>query len=186
MGNRGPAMRKTMLAVMLVILIIPMVQAVKCAEIDMTSKVTSVHDGDTFTLVTGERVRLADLNAPELGVPGSYEARDYLDSLVYQQKVYLDVDDLYRTDTYGRLVCVVYVDYNSTHLLNVNKALIDGGYAKAKNYDNEFNYNAFVLYVPRTLINQPTADNTPLSLISTVVVLAMIVLFVFLMMLRKR
>jgi len=127
MGNRGPAMRKTMLAVMLVILILPMVQAVKCAEIDMTSKVTSVHDGDTFTLVTGERVRLADLDAPELGEPGSYEARDYLDSLVYQQTVYLDVDDLYRTDTYGRLVCAVYVDYNSTHLLNVNKALIDGG-----------------------------------------------------------
>jgi len=179
-------MRKTALAFLLVILALPMVQAVMCAEIDMTSRVITVHDGDTFTLLTEERVRLADLDAPELGEPGSYEARDYLDSWVYPQTVYLDVDDLYQTDTYGRLVCVVYIDYNSTHFLNVNKALIDGGYAEARNYDNEFNYNAFMLYVPKDQIYQLAADNTTLILIGAAAVLAVIAFLVLLVMLRKR
>jgi micrococcal nuclease len=163
-----------------------MVQAVMCAEIDMTSIVATVHDGDTFILNTGEKVRLADLNAPELGEPGSYEARDYLDSLVCQHTVYLDVDDRYQTDIYERLVCVVYVDYNSTHLLNVNKALIDGGYAEARNYNNEFNYDTFMLYVPRSIINQTAVDNVPLSLLGMAVVFALIILVFLLMILKRR
>jgi len=137
------------LAVVLLVFALQAVHVVTSVEIDMNSTVVAVHDGDTFALATGERVRLADLNAPELGEDGSYEARDYLSSLVRQKTVYLDVDDKYRTDIYGRLVCVVYVEYNSTHYLNVNKALIDGGYAEARNYDNEFNFNAFALYHPR-------------------------------------
>ncbi|MEJ5292449.1 MAG: thermonuclease family protein [Candidatus Methanosuratincola sp.] len=99
-------------AVVLLVLSLQAVNVVTSVEIDMNSTVMAVHDGDTFTLATGERVRLADLNAPELGEDGSYEARDYLSSLVWQKTVYLDVDDKYRTDIYGRLVCVVYVDYN--------------------------------------------------------------------------
>jgi micrococcal nuclease len=179
-------MRKILLASMLLVFILLAVQFVRCAEIDMTSYVSSVHDGDTFTLTTGEKIRLADLNAPELGQPGSYEARDYLDSLVYHQTVYMDVDDLYRTDSFGRLVCVVYVDYNSTHYLNVNKALIDGGYAEARNYDNEFNFNSFVLYLPQAQPDQPIVDGFPFGLTGAVIVFGIIALLVFLMALKKR
>jgi endonuclease YncB( thermonuclease family) len=82
-------------------------------------------------------VRLADLNAPELGDEGADDATDCLDSLVYGKNVYLNADDKYKTDSFGRLVCVAYADYNSTHYLNVNRTLIDGGYAKARNYDND-------------------------------------------------
>lgn len=136
-------------AMMMLSLTLQAIHVVACMEIDMISTVMSVHDGDTFTLVTGERVRLADLNAPELGEDGSYEARDYLSSLVRQKTVYLDIDDKYRTDAYGRLVCVVYVDYNSTHYLNINKALIESGHAGARDYDNEFKPGAFVLFIPK-------------------------------------
>jgi micrococcal nuclease len=176
-------MRKILFASMLLVLILPTVQVVRCVEIDMTSYVSSVHDGDTFTLNSGEKVRLADLDAPELGEPGSYEARDYLNSLVYQQTVYLDVDDEYRTDSYGRLVCVVYVDYNSTHYLNVNEALIDGGYAEARNYDNEFNYNTFALYIPK---DQPIDGDIPSNTIGGILVFAVIAVIAFLILIKKR
>jgi hypothetical protein len=169
---------------MLLLLTLSTVRVVWGAEIDMTSYVSSVHDGDTFTLNTGEKVRLADLNAPELGDTGADEATDFLDSLVYHKTVYMDVDDLYRTDAFGRLVCVVYVDYNSTHYLNVNKALIDGGYAEARNYDNEFNYNAFSMNIPKVQLELAETDGIFSSLIGVVAVLAVIILVVLLM--RKR
>lgn len=101
-------------------------------EIDGTAVVTSVHDGDTFSLDRdfhgSHTVRLADINASELGQPLSYEARDYLIQLVRSKSIYLDIDDVYIYDFHGtgdRLVCVVYVDYNSTHYTNVNEALVD-------------------------------------------------------------
>jgi len=174
------AIRKRLVVAALLALVISAVQGVMGAEIDMTSYVASVHDGDTFTLDTGEKVRLADLNAPELGDTGSYEARDYLDSLVYHRTVYLDVDDLYSTDSYGRLVCVVYVDYNSTHYTNVNKALIDGGYAAAKDYDNEFRYSSFVLYLPKDQPTQMLAGGIYFEVVAAIAALAVIVIIVLL------
>jgi endonuclease YncB( thermonuclease family) len=115
-------------------------------EIDATAVAVEVHDGDTFHLdrVTNgsDTVRLADVDAPELGQPLSYEARDFLKGLVLAKTVYLDIDDTYVYDYRGtgdRLVCVVYVGYNSTHYENVNKALWIAGLAERKEYDNEFN-----------------------------------------------
>lgn len=161
------------------------VHVVICMEIDMISTVVSVYDGDTFTLATGERVRLADLNAPEIGESGSYEARDYLSSLVRQKTVYLDVDDKYRTDYYGRLVCVVYVEYNSTHYLNVNKALIDGGYAEIMEYDNEFKASSLLLYVPKDLPHQPVAYGYQ-PYVGTVIAIAVFTIVVLIMVLSRR
>jgi len=126
-------------------------------EIDATAVAVKVHDGDTFYLdrvINGSNtVRLADVNAPELGQPLSYEARDFLKGLVLAKTVYLDIDDIYVYDYRGtgdRLVCVVYVDYNSTHYENVNKALWIAGLAEKKEYDNEFNADTWTLYVPKT------------------------------------
>ena len=61
--------------------------------------------------------------------------------------MYLDIDDLYGTGTYDRLICVAYVNYDSTHYLNVNKALLVEGYAEISNYDNEFTPYTWTLYV---------------------------------------
>jgi len=126
-------------------------------EIDATAVVVDVHDGDTFYLdriVNGSNtIRMADINASELGQPLFYEARDFLSGLVLHKTVYLDIDDVYVYDYSGtgdRLVCVVYVDYNSTHYLNVNEALLVAGLAEKKEYDNEFNADTWNLYVPKT------------------------------------
>lgn len=54
---------------------------------------------------------------------------------------------MYVMDRYNRLICVVYVEYNSTHLLNVNKWLLDHGYVRVNDYPNEFNPSVWRLYV---------------------------------------
>jgi endonuclease YncB( thermonuclease family) len=126
-------------------------------EIDATAVAIEVHDGDTFYLdrvINGSNtVRLADVNAPELGQSLSYEARDFLKELLLAKTVYLDIDDIYIYDYRGtgdRLVCVVYVDHNSTHYENVNEALWIAGLAEKKEYDNEFNADTWTLYVLKT------------------------------------
>jgi hypothetical protein len=75
-----------------------------------------------------------------------------LKGLVLAKTVYLDIDDIYTYDYSGtgdRLVCVVYVDYNSTHYENVNKALLTAGLAEIKEYYNEFNSDTWAIYVPK-------------------------------------
>ena len=118
-------------------------------ETDMTSVVNWVTDGDTFNLTSGDKVRLADIDAPEIGKNGYLNAKNFLISLIYNKTVYLDIDDLSRTDQYGRLICVAFVDYNSTHVTNVNKALLVENVAVITDYtNNEFNPSTWSLYVP--------------------------------------
>jgi endonuclease YncB( thermonuclease family) len=121
-------------------------------ENDKTVLVSTVIDGDTFYAVSGDMIRLADIDAPEQGEPGYDDARNLLTSLVYNRQVYLDIDDISKTDTYGRLVCVVYSEHNSTHLKNVNKALLAGGAAALWDHSNEFNPYLWTLYVQKTVI----------------------------------
>jgi len=116
-------------------------------EVDLTAYVYRVVDGDTFDGFPSGRVRLADINTPEMGEAGYSEAKEALTRLVLNKRVYLDVDDLYVMDKYNRLVAVVYVEYNSTHLMNVNKWLLVNGYAKLFDHPNEFNPSDWSLYV---------------------------------------
>lgn len=118
-------------------------------EIDKTAEVRWVIDGDTFDTTAGDRIRLADIDAPESGESGYSSAKTFLASLVDNKRVYLDIDDVYRTDKYGRLICVVHVNYNSTHYKNVNKALLVGGYATIWNFNNEFDPYTWTLYTPK-------------------------------------
>ena len=89
-------------------------------EIDEVSVATYITDGDTFDIATGETIRLADVDTPEWYDVGGQEATDFLGALIYNERVYLDIDDLYGYGPYGRLICLVYVDFNSTHYCNVN------------------------------------------------------------------
>ena len=130
-------------------------------EVDKTAFVTRVIDGDTFEISSGERIRLADVDCPEYYEYGYSQAKDYLTSQIDGKTVYLDIDDIYRTDRYGRLVCVVYVDYDSTHLMNVNKALLDGGYAVISNYNNEFSPYSWSLYLLKEVVPEPTQSPSP-------------------------
>ena len=87
-------------------------------EVDSVCVVYSVIDGDTFDAFPTGRVRLADIDAPDSG-SGSTEARNFLNSQIGQKLVYLNVDDVGVIDSWQRLVCVVYVRYNQTHLFHV-------------------------------------------------------------------
>jgi len=116
-------------------------------EVDEVAHVYYVVDGDTFDGFPSGRVRLADVDAPERDEPGFEEAKQALADLTQYKIVYLDVDDWYVMDRYNRLVCLVYVRYNSTHLLNVNKWLVENGYAVIADYPNEFDPDSWTMYV---------------------------------------
>lgn len=142
-------------------------------RINLEGVVSQVIDGDTFYLVSGDRVRLADINTPEIGEPGYDNAKDYTYGLVNGQTVYLDVDDVSRIDSHSRLVCVVYVDYNATHYLNLNKALLVSGLAEVWDHtNNEFDPDDWQLYVSKStgllspnptspITTYPTLKSTP-------------------------
>ena len=90
--------------------------------------VASVYDGDTLTLTSGQRVRLLQIDTPELGSGECYSraARTALLVLVpVGSRVTLEVDPrLDRIDRYGRLLR--YVHRGS---LNVNVQLVRRGAA---------------------------------------------------------
>ena len=117
-------------------------------EIDNTGIATNIVDGDTFDVDSIGRIRLADIDCPEPGEPGCETASNYLEFLIYEKEVYIDEDDITGTDPYGRMVAVVYVYHNESHLKNVNKALLVAGHAVIWDFDNnEFNPYEWTLYV---------------------------------------
>ena len=68
-------------------------------------KVIDVIDGDTFTCFTDEndllKVRLAEIDAPELNQPYGEHSKQSLSKLISSEMVRLDITD---TDSYGRSV----------------------------------------------------------------------------------
>jgi len=137
--------------------------------------VIKVVDGDTFDVKEIGRIRLADVNTPEIDTEEGKEAKEYVKGLCYQKKVYLDIDDLYITGKYGRIVAVVYIPYNETHYVNLNQLLLKEGYAEARDYPNEFNPDDWIgspleyialtpsptpFYTPSLLTPTPTSTPT--------------------------
>jgi len=117
---------------------------------DVVSTATNIVDGDTFDIASGDTIRLADVDTPEYYEVGYNEASNFLSELIYNKRVYLDVDDIHTYDTLGkRIVCCVYVDYNSTHYLNVNDILLELNYARIWDHDNEFNPYTWSLFLPK-------------------------------------
>lgn len=94
---------------------------------ELQGQVTAVHDGDTFELRTGARtrirIRLADIDAPELAQANGQASRSNLEKLVGGQ--FVTVANL-EPDRYGRTVGKVL-----SAGLDVNLAQIQAGYAWA-------------------------------------------------------
>jgi endonuclease YncB( thermonuclease family) len=87
---------------------------------------TSIIDGDTFRLVTGEKVRLIGIDAPELSRPGGVLSREYLAHLLLGKPITLKRG--YKDkDNYNRLLRFVYVND-----LCINEEMIRQGYAEAR------------------------------------------------------
>jgi endonuclease YncB( thermonuclease family) len=116
--------------------------------------VTNVVDGDTFDVTIEkpspkiaynvERVRLADVDSPEMATDVGPAAKDFTYSALLNKRVYLDIDDLSATgrDTYGRLVCVARLSGVRGQIIpapSFNRMLVDAGHASLKDFkNNEF------------------------------------------------
>lgn len=75
--------------------------------------VTRVIDGDTFRTSSRQKsVRLANVDAPEKGAPGSVKARDALSKMIGGKEVRIDT---VARDKYGRSVAKVYVGRESVN-----------------------------------------------------------------------
>ena len=88
--------------------------------------ITSCYDGDTCTSSTGEKIRLACIDTPELkgkrAEPAPVKAaRDYLKELVVGSKVTIR---RITTDRYGRTVAELFVNGS-----NVQQQLVASGHA---------------------------------------------------------
>ena len=116
--------------------------------------VTNVVDGDTFDVTIEkagakvaypvERIRLADIDSPEMNSENGPAAKDFTFALLMNKRVYLDIDDLSANgrDSYGRLICVAYLTgfYGQPIAApNFNRLLVDSGHARLDNFtNNEF------------------------------------------------
>lgn len=116
--------------------------------------VTNVVDGDTFDVTiekaspkisySVERIRLADVDSPEMATVEGPAAKDFTYSILLNKRVYLDIDDLSATgrDRYDRLVCVARLSGVRGQMIpapSFNRMLVDGSHAQLKDFkDNEF------------------------------------------------
>ncbi len=73
----------------------------------------SVEDGDTFTLGTGQAVRLLGINAPDRGIKGFEEATTALTSMMAGKPIYLEYDR-YQDDKFGRILAWAWIDCEDT------------------------------------------------------------------------
>jgi len=74
--------------------------------------VEEVEDGDTFSLKSGQVVRMTGINAPDRGEDGYVEAGEYLRKKLESEKVYLEYDR-YQDDKYGRILAWVWINCES-------------------------------------------------------------------------
>lgn len=102
----------------------------------MSGTVASIYDGDTLTLTSGQRVRLLQIDTPELGSGECYSraARTALVNRVpIGSRIALEADPrLDKVDRYGRLL-----RYVKRGTMNVNVALVRAGAAAPYFYRGE-------------------------------------------------
>ncbi|HBP28275.1 thermonuclease family protein [Advenella sp. FME57] len=99
--------------------------------------VVAVADGDTLTILDKARqqhkIRLAQIDAPESGMPYARAAKKFLSDTVYRRTVTVQAG---KRDRYGRVVSTVYLDQE-----NINMQMVSSGYAWAyRNYVTDTAY----------------------------------------------
>jgi hypothetical protein len=121
------------------IIVLAVLSSLAAAESISTNSpevVFAVIDGSSFQLVSGGTIKLAAVDTPNSGQPGYLESKNYLTTLIQGKTVYLDTGLTATTDQQSRLLCIVYIDYNSTCYENVNMAMIQNGYAVPNSTSN--------------------------------------------------
>ena len=135
--------------VFFIVLLLLLISSAGGAPDEAAGRVIHVTDGDTFDVrlhshddrITEDviRVRLADLDAPEMYGERACEAGrisgEYTRSNLMGNLVSLDIDDKNGQDDYGRWMAVCYLEDGR----NFNRMLIDSGHAAKKDFrNNEF------------------------------------------------
>ncbi len=135
--------------VLFIVLLLLLISAASGSPDEAAGRVIHVTDGDTFDVrlsshddrISDEviRVRLADLDAPEMYGERACEAGrvagEYTRSNLMGDIVSLDIDDKNCQDDYGRWMAVCYLEDGR----NFNRMLIDSGHAAKKDFkNNEF------------------------------------------------
>ena len=140
-------MKKLFYLLLLALLLLPLAAA---APDEGMGRVTKVVDGDTIDVqlqshdsrISEEtiRVRLADLDSPEMSTPQGPPAKAYTTKWLQSSIVSLDLDDRTGKDPYGRWVAVVYLQKPGGTLDNFNRMLVEAGQACVWDFsNNEFN-----------------------------------------------
>ena len=91
----------------------------------LTGKVVAVHDGDTFTLQSGSslyKVRLAEVDAPEMGQVFGQQARRFTEELALGRRVRVNISLI---DKYDRRVGTVIIEDGRV----LNEELVHAGLA---------------------------------------------------------
>jgi endonuclease YncB( thermonuclease family) len=124
------------LACTVVALLVPLAASAQARPETASFTVASITDGDTLRLTSGARVRLLQIDTPELGTGECYSraARTaLLNRVPVGSRVVLEVDSrLDRVDRYGRLLRYVH-----RGTMNVNVALVRAGAAAPYFFDGE-------------------------------------------------
>ncbi len=81
-GNVKRKLLSFLVQVVLMQLFVPVVHSFSSGEVDATAIASWVVDGDTFDVTSGDRIRLADVDAPEYGESGYDDAKNFLISRV--------------------------------------------------------------------------------------------------------
>ena len=90
-------------------------------------KIKNCYDGDTCTTESGEKIRLACIDAPEIrgknADPSKAKAsKEFINNLLSNKKVKIKRID---TDRYGRTVAEIFVEGT-----NIQKLMVQNGFAK--------------------------------------------------------
>jgi endonuclease YncB( thermonuclease family) len=161
---------KVTITIIIITVLIPLVTA-ESIPTDKTGTVSAVIDGSSFQLSSSETIKLAAIDTPNSGQPGYSESKNYLTTLIQGKLVYLDTGAATTTDQQGRLLCVVYLDYNSTNYENINMAMIQNGYAAPNSQNSSgFDIGTWTWFVSKqtptpypsaTIAPQPSETPTP-------------------------
>ena len=97
------------------------------SDTEETAKVAQVIDGESFTIDTGDTVKLIGVDAPE--IEGKYyeESTRFLEFLIANKTIKLE-KDAEDKDSSGRLLRYVYVDYNGKQVF-INLESVRQGYS---------------------------------------------------------
>ena len=166
-------LKKITIAIIVIAFLFPLANATAIST-DKTGAVSGIIDGNSFQLSSGETIKLVAIDTPSSGQPGYLESKNYLTALIQGKTVILDTGATAVTDQQGRLPCVVYLDYNSTHYENINMAMIQNGYAVPNSQNSSgFDPTTWAWFVSKqpsasptaTIGQQPTATptSTPFS-----------------------